>query len=135
MRIILDTNVLVSGIFWGGIPGKIIAACLNKELTLVASTDIVDEYLRVIKQTGAKFKTIDTEPIINMILLETQIHEEIIVPLSLCRDFDDEKFITAGLSAGVHHIVSGDKDLLECKNLPKSLEVINPSEFYKKHLA
>jgi putative PIN family toxin of toxin-antitoxin system len=134
MKIIIDTNVLVSGIFWEGIPGKIINAWLDEKLTLVATTNIIDEYVRVIEHLAQKFKGIDTESVVNLIMLKTQIHHDITLSTPLCRDPDDDKFIACALSTRVNHIISGDKDLLECTGLPKSLEIIRPSLFYDKYL-
>ena len=47
MRIILDTNVLVSGIFFSGPPFRILKAWRDHRLQLVVSTDILNEYQRV----------------------------------------------------------------------------------------
>lgn len=46
-RIVLDTNVLMSGIFWSGPPAKILSAWHEKRLQLVISPDILNEYIRV----------------------------------------------------------------------------------------
>ena len=53
MKLILDTNVLVSGIFFGGVPGQILAAWADERVSLVLSPAILDEYARV----GAELAT------------------------------------------------------------------------------
>ncbi|MCD4653294.1 PIN domain-containing protein, partial [bacterium] len=47
IRIVVDTNVLISGAFFSGAPSQIIDACVNGQFTLVLSPDIIDENQRV----------------------------------------------------------------------------------------
>jgi putative PIN family toxin of toxin-antitoxin system len=47
MRIVLDTNVLISGIFFSGLPGKILQAWHARKLQLLLSIEILEEYLNV----------------------------------------------------------------------------------------
>ncbi|MEK6914749.1 MAG: putative toxin-antitoxin system toxin component, PIN family [Nanoarchaeota archaeon] len=50
MKVILDTNVFVSGIFWeGNFCSQIIEKWKNKEFDLVSSVDILDELVRTLK--------------------------------------------------------------------------------------
>ena len=44
MRIVIDTNVVVSGIFFGGKPAELLKLVLNHELSTVATQEILDEY-------------------------------------------------------------------------------------------
>lgn len=50
MKIVIDTNVLVSGVFFGGFPGKILSAVVNRDVTACATSDIVDEYEEIIQE-------------------------------------------------------------------------------------
>ena len=47
MRAVLDTNVVMSAIFFGGTPLKIIRAAVSKNVQLVASRAVVSEYREV----------------------------------------------------------------------------------------
>ncbi len=134
MNIIIDTNVLISGIFWAGIPGKIVSAWLEDKIVFIATMDIINEYIRVIEDLGKKFKTIDTAALINLIMIKTQIHQDIIVSESFCRDPNDDKFILCALATRTHYIISGDKDLLECTKVPPGLAILSPSHFYNQVL-
>jgi hypothetical protein len=53
MRVVLDTNVLMSGIFFAGPPATILAAWAEGELELLASVDILTEYRRVGSRLGS----------------------------------------------------------------------------------
>ena len=64
MRIALDTNVLVSGIFWGGAPLKILDLWISGSLDIVITPEIFDEYARVINDLSQKISI--KIPLINM---------------------------------------------------------------------
>lgn len=44
MRIVVDTNVLISGVFFGGFPRKILSAIVSRKITAYATTEIINEY-------------------------------------------------------------------------------------------
>ena len=48
IRIVVDTNVIVSGLLFGGIPGKIIEAFKRADVQLLITSDIVNEYIKVL---------------------------------------------------------------------------------------
>ena len=50
MRIVIDTNVLISGVFFGGFPRKILSAVVNREITACATAEIIDEYEEIIQE-------------------------------------------------------------------------------------
>mgnify|MGYP001557346384 FL=1 len=64
MRVVLDTNVLISGIFFAGPPARILAAWAVGELELLASVDILAEYRRVGDRLGKKYPSVDLDPIL-----------------------------------------------------------------------
>ena len=51
----MDTNVLMSGIFFGGVPGRVIDAWMDGSLELVLSPEILDEYRRVGAELGGRY--------------------------------------------------------------------------------
>ena len=59
MKIVLDTNVLASGIFWGGMPQKILVLWAQEKLQVLASEFILDEYLRTIHKLSVKVERPD----------------------------------------------------------------------------
>lgn len=54
MKVVLDTNVLVSGIFFGGIPGKVVDAWLHEKFVAYITPLIYEEYLRTIDEICLK---------------------------------------------------------------------------------
>lgn len=55
MRVILDTNVFISGVFFGGPPSRILEGWRDGRLKLVLSPEILDEYQRVAAELRGQF--------------------------------------------------------------------------------
>ena len=68
MKVILDTNVLISAIFFSGPPSRILAAWIEDEFELVVSTDILEEYREVASRIGEKFPGIELGPVLDRIV-------------------------------------------------------------------
>ena len=133
IKLILDTNVFISGIFWSGTPAKILNAWYEKKIKIVCSLEILDEYSRVSDILSKKYPSVDMEPFINMMIRDAELFTPIKLKTPVSRDPDDDKFIAVALAANCHLIVSGDNDLLSVTGY-KDIEIINPSEFVKKYL-
>lgn len=50
MRIVIDTNVLISGVFFGGFPRKILSSVVSGKLIACATTDIINEYEEIVQE-------------------------------------------------------------------------------------
>lgn len=130
MRIVLDTNVLVSGIFWSGIPSKILHYWINDRFSLLLSDEIFDEYIRTLFKIS-KGKRDDLVNKWLILFAENSTFITVKKRFNLSRDPDDNKFIDCAISGNADFIVSGDSDLLDLKSILNT-EVITPSVFRKK---
>lgn len=92
MKLILDTNVLISGIFFGGPPGKILQAWRDDRFTLVLSPEIFDEYQRVAETLHRKFPTMDLMALLELIVVEAEMVQPDALDEEVCADPDDDKF-------------------------------------------
>ena len=133
MRVILDTNVLVSGIFFSGPPFQILKAWRDRKLHLVISTDILAEYQRVATILGEKYNTIDLQPIFDLITVNSEIIEAPPLNAPVCADPDDDMFIACALASNCKIIVSGDKHLLDVNGY-QGIEVLKPRPFVDTYL-
>lgn len=70
MRIVLDTNVFVPAVFFGGVPGRILEAWRDGRLQLVLSAAILDEYQRFGQALSARYAGVDLEPILALLTVE-----------------------------------------------------------------
>lgn len=133
MRVVLDTNVLMSGIYFSGLPARILAAWTEGRFELVSSVEILAEYRRVGERLNQKFASIDIGPILDLVTRETRIVEPVPVPASACDDADDLKFLACALAGGAGCIVTGDRALLRATGF-HGIEVVTPREFARRHL-
>ena len=133
MRIVLDTNVFISGIFFNGPPSQILKAWKDKKIQIVFSKEILAEYQRVGEELSSKYSEIDMTPIIDMLTIYGEVVETKDLSASVCEDPDDDKFIECAISSKCKLIVSGDKHLLKISGFQK-IEVLKPREFVDLHL-
>jgi putative PIN family toxin of toxin-antitoxin system len=133
MKIVLDTNVFISGIFFSGPPSQILRAWKNKRLQIILSQDILIEYQRVAESLTLKYPSIDILPIIELVTVHGQFVDTKNVDITVCEDPDDNKFIECAIASDTKIIVSGDKHLLKIKGF-KGIKVHKPREFVEIYL-
>ena len=130
MKIVIDTNVLVSGIFWHGSPSHILECWIEQQaFSVIASPIILDEYIRVIGEFAHK----------NMLLNKNWIDFlpsalSLIEPTfktNVCRDPNDNMFLNVAVSSDANFIVSGDKDLLSMKEF-HNIPILDAKSFIGK---
>ena len=68
MRVVLDTNVLMSGIFFSGPPAMILAAWSEGRLDLLATVEILAEYRRVAKRLAKQYPSIEVDPVLDLVI-------------------------------------------------------------------
>lgn len=92
MKIILDTNVFVSGVFFSGPPFQILQAWRDEKVQLVVSTEILDEYRRVGLFLAEEHPLIDLMPILDYLIQHADVYSVPPLPERICEDPDDDKF-------------------------------------------
>ena len=130
IKAILDTNVIISGIFWKGAPFEILKAWQEHRFRLAITLPILNEYRRVLDEMTKKRPS----PVLGSILEVIELHSEIVGPVSftrtVCSDPDDDKFLEAALAADADYVVSGDAALLSLKN-HHGIRIVRPAQFLK----
>jgi putative PIN family toxin of toxin-antitoxin system len=129
MRIVIDTNILVSAAFFGGLPEQLIDLVLDKKISAVVSREIVDEYEKTIKKLLDKYNLSRLRFPFSSLIASL----EFIVPstqVNLCADPDDDKFISCAIDGLCPFIVSGDHHLLEVKRYGK-IQIIKTRAFFE----
>lgn len=128
VKVVLDTNVLVSALLFGGTPGLLRTLWKEKRVQPFMSQAIIEEYLRVFAYP--KFQLTQGE-------IEYLLHQEILpwfetitVPQGegiVLDDPSDDKFIWCAETAKVDWLISGDEHLLKVE-YPK-IPIVTPAEF------
>ena len=107
IKAILDTNVVVSGIFWKGNSSQILKAWQRGEFILAISPPILDEYRRVL----VEMTTQHLIPVVTSILKLIELHSEMVEPVSfakhICSDPDDDKFLEVAVAARADWSLAG----------------------------
>jgi len=120
-RLILDTNVLISAIFFeAGNEARILDEVLKGVVTLVSSLDTLQDFRETL--AAPKFKLTPLEILTNFQLI-VSVSEIVLAPRSAkvkCRDPDDQRFLDCAEGGGADFLVTGDRDLLEIKNLGRT---------------
>jgi uncharacterized protein len=112
MRIGLDTNVFISGLFWpSGPPRKILELWLVGKVSVIASQEIIEEYRAVVGRLGRK-RSVDVTKLSERLLMLVEYVMPMPLPQQVCDDPEDDKFIAAAIAGQAAYIVTGDKALL-----------------------
>lgn len=133
MKIILDTNVFISGIFFSGPPYEILKAWRNGKFKIVISQEILLEYQRVAEKLNQNFPMINIQPMIDLLTVKADLVIGPELPIQICKDPEDDKFISCALASNSKIIITGDKHLLNVNGY-EGLEIIRPREFVKKYI-
>ncbi len=133
MKIILDTNVFISGVFFGGPPYQILDAWRNGTVDIVLSEEIFAEYQRIAKELSRQFKEVDISMFLDLITVNGIWVETPQLPFNVSADPDDDKFLSCALASKTKVIVSGDKHLLAVSGY-RRIEVLKPSVFIERHI-
>lgn len=127
-KIVVDTNVFISGILFGGNPQKIIEAWLNKKYIFCLSPELKAEILN--KLQGKFLISIYTLQTIQKAL---EVKTEKYIPkkkIFICKDPADNFLLELADEAQADYLVSGDKLVLKLKQYNKT-KILSPKYFLK----
>lgn len=129
MRVVIDTNVIISGIFWTGPPYECLNIWRHKKMTVICSEDILEEITAVLmefKMSEAQINGWREFITRNSVMVQPKNKVDI------CSDKEDNKFLEAAETGKADYIITGDKHLLTLKRYT-NMKIMNPSEFIKTH--
>jgi hypothetical protein len=134
MRIVVDTNVLVSATYWKGDSYKVIRIANERQMTIMMSREITEEYYKVIKSDEVtekvEKKNLMAEKIITKVINESVVVEPKDKLFVIKEDPDDDKFLECAVEGDAEYLVSRDKHLLKLKKY-KGIDIIKPEEFLR----
>lgn len=133
MRIVLDTNVFVSGVFFSGPPYQILKAWKDQKLQIVISLEILDEYFRIGKELSVQFPKTDLNPALELIATKAELIEGAMLHEVVCDDPDDDKFFACAIAGDANLVISGDKHLLKMSGY-QGIKVVKPRQFVDEYL-
>ena len=126
LRVVVDTNVLVSAIGFGGKPRQIWQGVVEGEVEAVTSASLLAELGGVLRK-----KMRYSPARVNQVMGQLAEVVEIVHPVQVvdvCRDPEDNRVLEAAVEADCDYVVTGDKDLLTLRRY-KSVQILTPAEF------
>lgn len=133
MRLVLDTNVFISGVFFAGPPYEILKAWRRGKIQIVLSPKILEEYRETAEELAAEFPDVDLTPWLELLTTKATVVEAAPLAAPVCTDPDDDKFLACALASRTKLIASGDKALLRASGYEK-ITVLTPRQFVDKYL-
>ncbi len=132
LRVVLDTNVLVSGLAYpGGVPGRIVAAWREGGLEVVLSRYILDEMQRVLPRLPRiSLSPAQIRDFVDSFMFLADVVEPSDTQDERLRDPNDQPVLATLLAGPADYLVTGDKDLLALANL---YPVLTPAQFWARH--
>lgn len=137
LRVVLDTNVLLSGIAYpASVPGKIMSAWRHGSIEVLLSVYILEELRRVLPRLANRhgLTSAEIEDLVDALSLQAEVIEPLPVADPALRDIDDQPVLGTLLAAlktsGADYLITGDKDLLV---LAERYPIVTPAIFWATH--
>ena len=128
LKAVLDTNVLISSLFWKGPSRHIVDLAIANKIKSITSTEILEEVEAVLYEDFPQVPYDKIEGIIRDILSYSQLIIPQQVTVKKLRDLKDTKVIACAVSVKADYIVTGDKDLLVLKKY-EGIRISTPQAF------
>jgi uncharacterized protein len=126
-RVVLDSNVIVSGLGWSGPPARIVDTALDGRLVLLTSEPLLAELRRVLAYPKLAKMIDEAERLADLVAASSEVVQTTSV-LAVVEDESDNRVLEAAVDGAADYIVSGDDHLLGLK-LFQGVPIVAPREF------
>lgn len=137
LKVVLDTNVLLSGIaFPTNVPGKIMSAWRHGSIEVLLSKYILDELARVLPRLSHRHQLTagGVDDLLDLLAILADMVEPREFDEQASRDINDLPVLGTLISGlnrrAVDYLITGDKDLLV---LSDRYPIVSPAQFWAKH--
>ena len=130
LRVVLDTNVWISGIFFGrGAPAQLLRQWRDGRFEVVVSSATLDELARILQSKAIQFGAPELSTEWHELVQTYAVHVAVDTLFGgFSRDPNDDMLLEAAVAGQVNYLVTGDKDLLVLGQI-ESTPIITPREF------
>ena len=133
MKVVVDTNVFASGVFFRGIPNRILRAWADRRISIAFSPEILAEYQRTGHKLARDFPGVDLSPFLSLLLTTGELHNPGQLGEQVSTDPEDDKFLACALAARCRHVISGDKHLVNVSGY-RGITDWRPRAFFERNL-
>lgn len=132
LRVVLDTNVLVSGLAYpASVPGRIVATWRQGGLDVALSHHILDELARVLPRLSRiGLSTTEIRDLIDSLMFLADVVDAAATQDPRLRDPADQPVLATLIASGAQYLITGDKDLLA---LAEHYPILTPAAFWARH--
>lgn len=129
LKVVLDTNVFVSAVLFGGKAGSVFSLCQNGFIKPCISREVLDEYITVLSYKRFNLTECEIKYLIEQELIPYAEPYNVTKTQNVIKaDNDDNKFISLAVESESNYIISGDKHLLDLK-VYENIQIIKISDF------
>jgi putative PIN family toxin of toxin-antitoxin system len=128
MNVVVDTNVVVSAIFWPGESRDCLTLWARRRFDLAVSVPILEEYAAIAHRLARRIRQVDPEPWLRWIERKAKVYESAPLGKPRARDPKDDPFLACALACSAKFVVSKDEDLLALGK-PFGIEILAPRQF------
>ena len=132
MRVVLDTNIVVSALLWGGDPSRLLRDGQAGEIALQTSPFLIAELFDVLGRThlAHRINAQDISP--EQLVAQYQLFAAVVtpgnVPTVIADDPDDDHVLACAVEAHADLIVSGDKHLLRLGGYYRGIPIVRAAQ-------
>ncbi len=130
--LVLDSNIYISAVLFGGKPRQIIQAALAGRIRLAVSAPMLEEITGVLQGKKFKFPEAAAREIATEISILAEVFDPAIKVSRIKEDPPDDRILECALAAGANAIVSGDSHLLALKTF-RSMPILSPAECLEQY--
>ena len=131
MNVVVDTNVVVSAIFWPGESRDCLVLWAKRRFHLAITIPIFEEYREIAERVAQRVRKVDPEPWLRWIERRARVYEPAELGKQRSRDPEDDPFLACALASGSEVVISKDHDLLSLER-PFGIEILTPHEFRRR---
>lgn len=128
MKVVLDTNIFISGIFWTGNSNKIIQIWKEGKFSLITSSELLTEFIETLKNFKIQLPENIIKGWIELIVRNSSIVEPVDKLNIVKGDPKDNMFLEAAIEGEANYIITQDNHLIRLKSF-KNVKILTPEEF------
>jgi putative PIN family toxin of toxin-antitoxin system len=129
ITVVLDTNAVISAIFWpGSTARRCLAGLARRQYDIAVSRDVFDEYETVVAHLQPRFPACNSAGALAWLRLKALWLEPALLGKQRSRDAKDDPFLACALAARAKYVITRDDDLLVLGK-PFGIEMIAPANF------
>lgn len=128
MRVVLDTNILISALGWKGNEYNLMKKCMKEEITLIISLDILEEFREVALRPKFRFEKEEIEEFIDAMIRSGEVIQPTKKINIIKEDPSDNRILECAIEGKAKYIISGDNHLLKLEEF-EDIKIIKSGEF------